>query len=153
MHDSLRYVHARSVRNALAGNLSPSLTACNMSPDDHALDDWSVLYCFLRSAPRCSFGNWSIGDRLVTDHRSPFWVICPLTSLPTDPSVATGYWPPITSLDDLRSPFEVICSLISLSPGPRVTLRVAHVIIFYWHHQLPMTDRITNKAINQSLSK
>jgi len=135
MHDSLRYVHARFVRNALAGNLSPSLTACN-------------------TRPRWTCTRWLIGALLLLAFcRQAFiWeLVCrwPL-----------GYWPPITVLGDLspdlsanwsvgghlatdhRSPLWMTSSLVFLSPDPRVTLRVVHVIIFCWRHQLPMTDRI-----------
>ena len=97
-------------------------------------DQYSI--CFSRSAPRRESGNWSVGGHLATDHRSPFWVICPLTSLPPDLSVVTWLLTP-------RSPLLAIASLISLSPRPRVTLRVVHVVLCCWRHRLPMTDRIT----------
>ena len=65
---------------------------------------------------------------LTTDHRSGWSVPWPLCQLIC--RWPPGYWPPITSLVDLL-------------PGLSVTLRVVHVIIFCWHHQLPMTDQIT----------
>jgi len=53
------------------------------NPDDHAPDDWSVLYCFSRSPPGCFLGtDLSMATRLLTtDHHtgwSPPWLLCHL---------------------------------------------------------------------------
>ena len=123
------------MRNALAGNLSPSLTACNTRPR-WQYTRWLIsVYLLLAFCPQ------ALAWELVC------W--CPL-----------GYWPPITILDDLspdlsaalsigghliidhRSPLLAIISLTSLPPGPRVTLRLVHVVPCCWRHRLPMTDRI-----------
>ena len=64
------------MRNALAGNLSPSLTACNRRPRWLCTEDWSVLYLPL------AFCSQALVWELVC-----WWSL--------------GYWPPITVLDDL----------------------------------------------------
>jgi len=82
------------VRNALAGNLSPSLTACNTSPRRPCI--W-----------------WLIGTLLLL----AFWpqvfiweLICrwPL-----------GYWPAINPLDDLLPDLSVTRSTCHSTSGPR----------------------------------
>ena len=73
---SLRYDHARSVRNALAGNLSPSLTACN-------------------TKPRWPCTRWLIGALLLLAF-SPGVFILELIC-----RWSLGYWPPITIPGDL----------------------------------------------------
>ena len=130
------------------------LVATWLLTTDHR-SGWSVPWPLCRLICRWSLGYWppitvlgdlspnlsaawSVGGHLVTDHRSPFWVICPLTSLPPDLSVVTWLLTP-------RSSLLAIASLISLSPGPRVTLRVVHVVLCCWRHWLPMTDRINYK--------
>ena len=128
------------MRNALAGNLSPSLTACN-------------------TRPRWQYTRWliSVYSLLALCFQARVWeLVCwwPL-----------GYWPPITILGDLsldlstawsvggnlvtdhRSPLLAIVPLTSLPPGPRVTLRVVHVVPCCWRHRPPMTDRITLKCL------
>ena len=128
------------MRNALAGNLCPSLTACN-------------------TRPRWQYTRWliSVYSLLALCLQARVWELVRWWPL--------GYWLPITILDDLspdlsaawsvggrlvtdhRSPLLAIVSLTSLPPGPRVTLRVVHVVLCCWRHRLPMTDRI--KCIKQ----
>ena len=103
MRDSLRYVHARFVRNALAGNLSPSLTACDTRPRwpctrwligallllafcpqvfiwelvcRWPLGYWPPITVLGDQSPDLS-ANWSVGGHLATDHRSPLWMTPP----------------------------------------------------------------------------
>ena len=79
----LRYDHARSMRNALAGNLSPSLTACNTKPR-WPCTRWLIgALLLLAFSPRVFSWNWSVGGHSVTDHRSPYrvsppWLLCHL---------------------------------------------------------------------------
>ena len=131
-----RCAHARSMYNALAGNLNPSLTACNMKPR------WQCTWWLISAYLLLAFCPQALVWELVC-----WWPL--------------GYWPPITVLDDLspdlsaawpvgdhlvtdpRSPLLAIASLTSLPPGPRVTLWTVHMVLCCWRHRLPMTDRIT----------
>ena len=84
---SLRYDHARSMRNALAGNLSPSLTACNTKPR-WLCTRWLIgALLLLAFSPGCLSWNWSVGGHSVTDHRSPYRGISSMITLPPDPRV------------------------------------------------------------------
>ena len=92
------------MRNALAGNLGPSLTACNTRPrwqytrwliSVYSLIAlclqawvWELVYWWSLGywPPITILGDlspdlsaaWSVGDNLVTDHRSPLLAIVPL---------------------------------------------------------------------------
>ena len=131
VRDSLRCARARSMCNALAGNLSPSLTACNTRPR-WPCTRWliSALFASRVLPPGVSLGTglWVATWLLTTDHRSGWSVPWP----------SLDYW----------SPLLAIASLISLSPGPRVTLWVVHVVLCCWRYRLPMTDRITRPPVS-----
>ena len=132
--------------NALAGNLSPSLTTCNTRPRWHCTRSLTSAYLLL------AFCLQALVWELVC-----WWPF--------------GCWPPITILDDPspdlsaawsvggylvtdpRSPLLAIASLVSLSPDPRVTLRVVHVVLCCWRHRLPMTDRIIRRRLGEGIAQ
>jgi len=70
-------------------------------------------------------------DHLATDHRSPFWVISPLTSLSPDLSVVT--WLLTTDHRSWRSSPWPLCHLVHMSPFEWSTwFSVADVIDHRW---------------------
>jgi len=131
---SLRYDHARSMRNALAGNLSPSLTACNTDPlmTKHSMTNRCciasrVLLPGAHLEPDLSMTAWL----LATDHRSGWsdpWLPCRLIC-----RWPLGYWSPITSPDDLRSAPWSLCHPVNVSPYEWPTwLSYADVTNYRW---------------------
>ena len=131
MHDSLRHVHARSVRNALAGNLSPSLTACDTSPRWPCIRWLIGALLLLAFCPQVFIREliyrWPLG------YRPPITVLgdLPLTSLPTGLSVAT--W--LLTTDHFfgwSAPWS-LCQLADVSPYEWSTwLSSADVIYHRW---------------------
>ena len=94
----------------------------------HPMTDQCSI-CFSRSAPRHESGNWSVGGHLASDHRSPFWVICPLTSLPPDLSMVTRLLTP-DHRSRRSSPWS-LCHLVHVSPCEWSTWSSAADVIDY----------------------
>ena len=96
---SLRYDHARSMRNALAGNLSPSLTACN-------------------TKPRWPCTRWLIGALLLLVFSPRVFILELICRWPL------GYWPPITIPGDLLPDFSATWSTCHPASSPRGYLQL-----------------------------
>jgi len=116
---SLRYDHARSMRNALAGNLSPSLTACNTRPRWPCIRWLIGALLLLAFCPQVFIWElicrWPLG--LTTDHGSGWsvpWLLCHLIC-----RWPLGYWPPITALGDLLPDLSITWSTCHPASGPR----------------------------------
>ena len=82
------------MRNALAGNLSPSLTACN-------------------TKPRWPCTRWLIGALLLLAFSPQVFILELICRWPL------GYWPPITVLGDLLPDFSATWSTCHPASGPR----------------------------------
>jgi len=113
--------------NALAGNLNPSLTACNTKPPmtDQCLFASRILPPGVSLRTGLLMATWL----LTTDHRSGRSVPRPLCRLICRWSL--GYWPPITVL--WRSSPWPLCHLVHVSPCERSTWSsTADVIYDRW---------------------